>query len=49
LFASLVLQTAAAKKEEKKAIIGCTSSGHMTKLKQFIFAFRYLWAKQNAG
>jgi hypothetical protein len=35
---------AAAKKEEKKAIIGCASGGHITKLKQSIFAFRYLWA-----
>jgi len=29
---------ATAKKEEKKAIMGCTSSGHITKLKQSIFA-----------
>jgi hypothetical protein len=37
---------AAAKKKEKrkkKAIMSCTSSGHKTKLKQSIFAFRYLW------
>jgi hypothetical protein len=34
---------ATAKKEEKKAIMGCASSGHITKLKQSIFAFRYLW------
>jgi hypothetical protein len=27
------------KKEEKKAIMGCASSGHITKLKQSIFAF----------
>jgi len=31
------------KKEEKKAIMGCASSGHTTKLKQSIFALRYLW------
>jgi hypothetical protein len=30
---------AAAKKEEQKAIMGCASSGHITKLKQSIFAF----------
>jgi len=23
--------------------MGCASSGHITKLKQSIFAFRYLW------
>jgi hypothetical protein len=34
---------AAAKKEEKKAIMGCACSGHITKFKQSIFAFRYLW------
>jgi hypothetical protein len=34
---------ATAKKEEKKAIMGCASSRHITKLKQSIFAFRYLW------
>jgi hypothetical protein len=33
---------ATAKKEEKKAIMGCASSGHITKLKQSIFAFQYL-------
>ncbi len=33
------------KKEEKKAIMGCASSGHITKLKQSTFAFRYLWTK----
>ncbi len=38
---------ATAKKEEKKAIMGCTSSGHITKLKQSIFAFRYLWVEQS--
>ncbi len=31
------------KKEEKKAIMSCASSGHITKLKQSIFAFRYLY------
>jgi hypothetical protein len=29
---------AAAKEEEKKPIMSCTSSGHITKLKQSIFA-----------
>jgi hypothetical protein len=33
---------AAAKKEKKKPIMSCASSGHITKLKQSIFAFRYL-------
>jgi hypothetical protein len=38
VFASLVLQTAAAKKEkEKKPTMSCASSGHITKLKQSIF------------
>ncbi len=36
---------ATAKKEEKKANTGCASSGHITKLKQSIFAFRYLWVR----
>ena len=35
----LVLKTAAAKKEEKKPILSCASSGHITKLKQSILAF----------
>jgi hypothetical protein len=30
---------ATAEKEEKKAIMGFASSGHITKLKQSIFAF----------
>jgi hypothetical protein len=30
---------AAAKKEEKKAIMSCAGSRHITKLKQSIFAF----------
>ncbi len=34
------------KKREKKAIMSCASSGHITKLKQSIFAFRYLWILQ---
>ncbi len=34
---------AAAKKEEKKPVMSCASSGHITKLKQSIFALRYLW------
>jgi len=29
---------AAAKKEEKKPVMSCASSGHITKLKQSIFA-----------
>jgi hypothetical protein len=33
------------KKEEKKAIMGCASSGHMTNLKQSICAFRYLCSR----
>jgi hypothetical protein len=41
--ACLVCFISTAKKEEKKAIMGCASSRHITKLKQSIFAFRYLW------
>jgi hypothetical protein len=33
------------KKKEKKPIMSCASSGHITKLKQSIFALRYLWAE----
>jgi hypothetical protein len=38
VFSSLVLQTAAAKKKEKKPIMLCASSGHINKLEQSIFA-----------
>jgi hypothetical protein len=27
--------------------MSCASSGHITKLKQSIFAFRYLWEEQS--
>ncbi len=30
------------KKQKKKPIMSCASSGHITNLKQSIFAFRYL-------
>jgi hypothetical protein len=30
---------ATARKKEKKAIMGCASSGHITNLKQSIFSF----------
>ncbi len=33
------------KKRKKKPIMSCASSEHITKLKQSIFAFRYLWSQ----
>jgi hypothetical protein len=42
-FISTVNGLSKKKRKKKKPIMSCASNGHITILKQSIFAFRYLW------